>query len=163
MGPPPARMEPQTFGTYAPGTSLLSCSTPAAPYSQGYTQHAWSMGASAHGGPFGVPNWDDWEGRSATWLELVGGDAGPDIIGPSQTYDAPAAQYQDDPFTPAPPAPRPHRAPDAFTYSEDHIRRQARTRGEDEESARSGTGGVDTLDSVDFLYLNCFCMILFSF
>jgi hypothetical protein len=163
MGPPPARMEPQTFGAYAPGTSLPSGSAPAAPYSQGYTQHAWSMGASTHGGPFGVPDWDDWEGGSATWSELVGGGAGPDIIGPSQTYDASDAQSQDDPFTPAPPPPRPHRAPDAFTYSEDHIRRRARTRGEDEESARSGTGGVDTPDSVDFLYLNCFCMILFSF
>jgi hypothetical protein len=89
--------------------------------------------------------------------------AEPDIIGPSQTYDAPGAQSQDDPFTPAPPLPRPHRAPDAFTYSEDHIRRRVRTRGEDQESARSGTGGVDTPDSVDFSYLNCFCMILFSF
>jgi hypothetical protein len=115
MGPPPARMEPQTFGTYAPGTSLPSGSTPAAPYSQGYTQHAWSMGVSAHGGPFGVPDWDDWEGGSATWSELVGGGTGPNIIGPSQTYDALGAQSQDDPFTPAPPPPRPHRAPDAFT------------------------------------------------
>jgi hypothetical protein len=88
MGPPPARMEPQKFGAYAPGTSLPSGSTPATPYSQGYTQHAWSMGASAHGSPFGVPDWDDWEGGSATWSELVGGGAGPDIIGPSQTYDA---------------------------------------------------------------------------
>jgi hypothetical protein len=93
----------------------------------------------------------------------VGGGAGPDIIDPSQTYDAPAAQSQDDPFTPAPPPPRPHRAPDAFTYSEGHIRRRPRTRGEDEESARSGTGGVDTPDSVDSIYLNCFCMILFYF
>jgi hypothetical protein len=33
--------------------------------------------------------------------------------------------------------------------------------GEDKEGARSGTGGVDTPDLVDFLYLNCFCMILF--
>jgi hypothetical protein len=106
---------------------------------------------------------DDWDGGSATWSELVGGSAGPDIIGPSQTYDAPGAQSQDDPFTPAPPPPRPYRAPDAFMYSEDHIRRRARTRGEDEESARSGTGGVDTPDSVHFLYLFCFCMILFSF
>jgi hypothetical protein len=43
MGPPPATMEPQTFGAYAPGTSLLSRSmptAPAAPYSQGYAQHA---------------------------------------------------------------------------------------------------------------------------
>jgi hypothetical protein len=76
-----------------------------------------------------VPDWDDWEGGSATWSELVGGGAEPDIIGPSQTYDAPGVQSQDDPFTPAPPPPRPHRAPDAFTYSEDHIRRRARTRG----------------------------------
>jgi hypothetical protein len=53
--PPPARMEPQTFGAYAPGTSLPSGSTPAAPYSQGYTQHAWLMEASAHGALFGVP------------------------------------------------------------------------------------------------------------
>jgi hypothetical protein len=163
MGPPLARMEPQTFGAYTPGTSLPSGSTPAAPYSQGYTQHAWSMGASAHGGPFGVPDWDDWEGGSATLSELVGGGAGPDIISPSQTYDAPGAQSQDDLFTPAPPPPRLHHAPDAFTYSEDHIRRRARTRGEDEESARFGTSGVDTADSVDFLYLNCFCMLLFSF
>jgi hypothetical protein len=58
MGPPPARMEPQTFGAYAPGTSLPPGSTPAAPYSQGFTQHAWSMGAPAHGGLFGVPDWD---------------------------------------------------------------------------------------------------------
>jgi hypothetical protein len=44
---------------------------------------------------------------------------------------------------------RPHRAPDALTYSEGHIRRRPRTRGEDQESARTGTGRVDTLDSVD--------------
>jgi hypothetical protein len=129
MGPSAARMEPQTFGAYASGTSLLSGSTPAAPYSQGYTQHAWSMGAPAHGGLFGVLDCDDWEGGSVTWSELVGGGAGPDIIGPSQTYDAPAAQSQDDPFTPAPPPPRPHRAPDAFPYSEGHIRRRPRTTG----------------------------------
>jgi hypothetical protein len=86
------------------------------------------MGASAHGGLFGVPDWDDWEGGSVSWSELVGGGAGPDIIGPSQTYDAPAAQSQDDPFTPAPPPPRPHRAPDALTYSEGHIHRRPRTR-----------------------------------
>jgi hypothetical protein len=95
----PARMEPQTFGAYAPGTSLPSGSTSAAPYSQGYTQHAWSMEAFAHGGLFGVLDWDDWEGGSVSWLELVGGGTGPDIIGPSQTYDAPAAQSQNDPFT----------------------------------------------------------------
>jgi hypothetical protein len=86
MGPPPARMEPQTFGTYAPGTSLPSDSmpaAPAAPYSQGYAQHAWSAGAPAYGAPFGVPDWDDWEGGSATWSELVGGGAEPDIISPS--------------------------------------------------------------------------------
>jgi hypothetical protein len=97
-----------------------------------------------------VPDWDDWEGGSATWSELVGGGAEPDIIGPSQTYDAPGAQSQDDPFTPAPLLPRPHRAPNAFTYSEDHIRRWARARGEDQESVRSGTCGVDTIDSVAF-------------
>jgi hypothetical protein len=112
------------FGAYAPGTSLPSGSTPAAPYSQGYTQHAWSMGASAHDGLFGVPDWDNWEGGSVTWSELVGGGAGPDIIGPYQMYDAPGAQSQDDPFTPAPPPPRPHHAPDAFstrraTYADD--------------------------------------------
>jgi hypothetical protein len=78
MWPPPARMEPQTFGAYAPGTSLLSGSTPAAPYSQGYTQHAWSMGALAHGGLFGVP---DWDGGSVSLSELEGGGAEPDIIG----------------------------------------------------------------------------------
>jgi hypothetical protein len=41
MGPPPARMEPQMFGTYAPRSSLPSGSMPAAlaaPYSQGYAQ-----------------------------------------------------------------------------------------------------------------------------
>jgi hypothetical protein len=162
MGPPPARMEPQTFDAYAPGNSPVG-STPAAPYSQGYTQHAWSMGASAHGRLFSVPDWDDWEGGSVTWSELVGGGAGPDIIGPSETYDAPGAQSQNNPFTPAPPPPRPHRAPDAFTYSEDHIRRRPRTRGEDEESTISGTSGVDTPDSVDSIYLNYFCMILFYF
>jgi hypothetical protein len=129
MGPPPARMEPQTFGAYAPGTPLPSGSTPAAPYSQDYTQHAWSMGASAHGGLFGVPDCDGWDGGSVSLSELVGGGAGPDIISPSQTYDAPAPQSQDDPFTPAPPPPRPHRAPDALTYSEGHIRRRPRTRG----------------------------------
>jgi hypothetical protein len=91
MGPPPAGMEPQMLCAYAPGMSLPSGSTPAAPYSQGYTQHAWSMGASPHGGLFGVPDWDDWECGSVSWSELVGGGAGPDIIGPSQTYDAPAA------------------------------------------------------------------------
>jgi hypothetical protein len=122
-------MEPQTFGVYAPETSLPSGSTPAAPYSQGYSQHAWSMGASAHGGLFGVPDWDGWDGCSISLSELVGGGAGPDIIGPSQTYDAPAPQSQDDPFTPVPPPPRPHRAPDALTYSEGHIRRRPRTRG----------------------------------
>jgi hypothetical protein len=56
MEPPPAIMEPQTFGDYAPGTSLPSGSTPAAPYSQGFTQRAWLMGAPAHGGLFGVPD-----------------------------------------------------------------------------------------------------------
>jgi hypothetical protein len=56
MGPPPARMEPQTLGAYAPGTSLPSGSTSAAPYSQGFTQHAWSMRAPTHGGLFGVPD-----------------------------------------------------------------------------------------------------------
>jgi hypothetical protein len=40
MGSPPARMELQTFGAYAPGTSLQSGSTLAAPYSQGYTVSA---------------------------------------------------------------------------------------------------------------------------
>jgi hypothetical protein len=62
----------------------------------------------------------------------------------------------------APPLPRPHRAPDALTYSEGYIRRRPRTRG-DQESARSGTRAVDTPDSVDSIYLNCFCMILFYF
>jgi hypothetical protein len=141
MGPPPARMEPQTFGAYAPGTSLPSGSTPAAPYSHGYTQHAWSMEASVHGGLFGVPDWDDWEGGSVTWSELVGGGAGPDIIGLSQMYDAPGAQCQDDPFTPAPPPPRPHRDPDAFTYSEGHIRRRPRTRGETKRARGPGQAG----------------------
>jgi hypothetical protein len=153
MGPPPARMEPQTFGVYAPGTSLQSGSTPAAPYSQGYTQHAWSMGASAHGGLSGVP---DWDGGSVSLSELVGGGAGPDIIGPSKTYEAPAPQSQDDPFMPVPPPPHPHHALDALTYSEGHIHRRPRTRGEDQESARTGTGGVDTHDSVVSIYLNCF-------
>jgi hypothetical protein len=92
MGPPPTRMDPQTFGTYAPGTFLPSGLTLATPYSQGYTQHVWSMGASAHGGLFGVPDWDDWDGGSVSFSELVGGGAGPDIIGPSQTYDATAPQ-----------------------------------------------------------------------
>jgi hypothetical protein len=85
--------------------------------------------------------------------ELMGGGAGLDIIGPFQTYDAPAPQSQDDSFMLAP---RPHRAPDALTYSEGHIRRQPRTRGEDQENARSGTGGVDTPDSMDSIYLNYF-------
>jgi hypothetical protein len=142
MGPPPARMEPQTFGAYAPGTSLPSGSTPAAPYSQGYTQHAWSMEASAHGGLFGVPDWDG---------------------GSSQTYDASPPRSQDDPFTPAPPPPRPHHTPDALTYSEGHIRRRLRTRGEDQESARTWTGRVDTPDSMNSVYLNGFCIILFYF
>jgi hypothetical protein len=147
MGPPPARIEPQTFGAYAPGTSLPSVVD---------TQHAWSMGASAHGGLFGVPDWDGWDGGSVNLSELVGGGAWPDIIGPSQTYDAPAPQSQDDPFTPALPPPRPHRVPDALTYSEGHIRRRSRTRGEDQESARAGIGGVDIPNSVDSIYLNCF-------
>jgi hypothetical protein len=111
------------------------------------------MGAPAHGSLFGVP---DWDGGSVSLSELEGGGAGPDIIGLSHTYDAPPPQSQDDPFTPAPPPPRPHRAPDALTYSEGHIRRRPRTRGEDQESARTGTGGVDTPDSVDSIYLNCF-------
>jgi hypothetical protein len=81
------------------------------------------MGASAHSGPFGVPDWDDWEGGSVTWSELVGGGAGPDIIGPSQTYDTPGAQSQDDSFMPAPPPPRPHCSPYAFTYSEGRTKR----------------------------------------
>jgi hypothetical protein len=58
------------------------------------------MGAPAHGGLFGVPGWD---GGSVNLSELEGGGAGPDIIGPSQTYDAPPPQSRDDPFTPAPP------------------------------------------------------------
>jgi hypothetical protein len=155
MGPPPARMEPQMFGAYAPGMSLPPGSTPAAPYSQGFTQHAWSMGAPAHGGLFGVPDWDG-DCDCVSLSELEGGGTGPDIIGPSQTYDAPPPQTQDEPFTPAPPPPRPHRAPDALTYSEGHIRRRPRTRGEEQESARTGTGGVDTPDSVDSVYLSCF-------
>jgi hypothetical protein len=128
MGPPPARMEPRTFGAYAPGTSLPSGSTPAASYSQDFTQHAWLMGAPAHGGLFSVP---DWDGGSVSLSKLEGGGTGPDIIGPSQAYDAPPPQSQDDPFTLAPPPPRPHRAPDALTYSEGHIRRRPRTRGEE--------------------------------
>jgi hypothetical protein len=114
------------------------------------------MGASTHGGLFGVPDWDGWDGGSVSLSELVGGGAGPDIIGSFQTYDAPAPQSQDDPFTPAPPPPRPHRASDALMYSEGHIRRRPRTRGENQESARIGTGEVDTPDSVDSIYLNCF-------
>jgi hypothetical protein len=86
MGPPPTRMEPQTFGAYAPGTFLQSGSTPVAPYSQGYSQHAWSMGAPAHGGLFDVPDWDS---SSVSLSELEGGGAGLDIIGPSQMYDVP--------------------------------------------------------------------------
>jgi hypothetical protein len=74
---------------------------------------------------FGVP---DWDGGCVRLSELEGGGAGPDIIGPSQTYDAPPLQTQDDPFTPAPPPRRPHRAPDALTYSEGHIRRRPRTK-----------------------------------
>jgi hypothetical protein len=88
-----------------------------------------------------VPDWDDWEGGSATWSELVGGGAEPDIIGPSQTYDAPSAQLQDDPFTPAPPPPRLHRASNVFTYSEDHIRRRARTRGRTKRARDPGQAG----------------------
>jgi hypothetical protein len=76
-----------------------------------------------------VPDWDDWDGGSVSLSELVGGVAGPDIIGPSQTYDTPAPRSQDDPFTPVPPPPRPHRAPDALRYSEGHIRRRHRARG----------------------------------
>jgi hypothetical protein len=139
MGPLAARMEPPTFGVYAPGTSLPSGSTPAAPYSQGYTQHAWSMGAPAHGGLFGMP---DWDGDSVSLSELEGGGAGPDIIGPFQTYDAPPPQSQDDSFTPAPPQARPHRAPDALTYSEWHIRRRPRTRRGRTKRAR-GPGQVE--------------------
>jgi hypothetical protein len=86
------------------------------------------MGASAHGGLFGVPDWDDWDGGSVSLSELVGGGAGADIIGPSQMYDAPAPQYQDDPFTLASPPPRPHRAPDALTYLEGYISRWPTTR-----------------------------------
>jgi hypothetical protein len=76
MGPPPVRMEPQTFSAYAPGISLPPGSTPAAPYSQNFTQHAWSMGAPAHGGLFGVP---DWDGGCVSLSELEGG-GWPDII-----------------------------------------------------------------------------------
>jgi hypothetical protein len=111
------------------------------------------MGAHAHGGLFGVP---DWDGGCVSLSKLEGGGAGPDIIDPSQTYDAPLPQSQDDPFTPAPPLPRPHHALDALTYSEGHVRRRSRTRGEDQESARTGTGGVDTPDSVPSVYLNYF-------
>jgi hypothetical protein len=146
-------MEPQTFSAHALGTSLPLGLMPAVPYSQGYSQHAWSMGAPAHGGLFGVP---DSDGGFVSLSELEGGGAGPDIIGPSQTYDAPPPRSQDDPFTQVPPLPRPHRAPDALTYSEGHIRRRPRTRTEDQESARTRTGGVDTPDSVDSVYLNCF-------
>jgi hypothetical protein len=77
------------------------------------------MGASAHGGLFGVP---DWDGGCVSLLELEGGGAGPEIIGPSETYDAPPLQTQDDPFMPAAPPPRPHCALDALTYSEGHVR-----------------------------------------
>jgi hypothetical protein len=76
-----------------------------------------------------MPNWDGWDGGSASLSELEGGGAWLDIIGPSQTYDAPPPQSQDDPFTLAPPSPRPYRTPDALTYSEGHIRRRPRIRG----------------------------------
>jgi hypothetical protein len=111
------------------------------------------MGAPAHGSLFGVL---DWDGGCVSLSELEDGGTGSDIIGPSQTYDASPPQTQDDPFTPTPPPPRPHRAPDALTYSEEHIRRRPRTRGEEQESARTGTGGVDTPDPVHSIYLNCF-------
>jgi hypothetical protein len=81
IGPPPARMGPQTFGAYALGTSLPPGSTPAASYSQGFTQHAWSMGASTHGGLFDVP---DWDGSCVNLSELDGGGAGAVMIGPSR-------------------------------------------------------------------------------
>jgi hypothetical protein len=90
-----------------------------------------------------------------------------DIIGPSQTYDASGALQVHSP---------------RMTRSHQHLLRlvltvlqmHSRTRratyadglgleGEDEESARFGTGGVDTPDSVDSIYLNCFCMYYFIF
>jgi hypothetical protein len=80
----------------------------------------------------------DWDGGSVSLSELEGGGAGPDIIGPSETYDAPPPQSQDDPFTPAPPPPRPHRVPDALTYSEGYIRRRPRTRGRSKRAQGSG-------------------------
>jgi hypothetical protein len=159
IGPPPARMEPQKFGAYAPGTSLPPGSTLAAPYSQGFTQHAWSMGAPAHCGLFGVP---DWKGSCVNLSELDGGGAG-------QTSFAPPRRTTLHLYRPRMTrsrrrrAPRPHRALDALMYSEGHIRRRPRTRGEEQESARTGTGGVDTPDSVDSIYLNYFFIILFYF
>jgi hypothetical protein len=79
MGPPLAGMEPQTFGAYASGTSLPPGSTPADPYSQGFTQHAWSMGAPAHGVLFGVP---DWDGGCISLSELEAATPGQTLLAP---------------------------------------------------------------------------------
>jgi hypothetical protein len=95
--------------------------------------------------------------------ELDGGGAEADIIGPSQTYDAPPLQTQDDPFTLTSPPPHPHHAPDELTYLQGHICRRPRTRGEEQESTRTGTGEVDTPDSVDSVYLNYFLSYYFIF
>jgi hypothetical protein len=43
------------------------------------------------------------------------------------------------------------------------MRQRPRTRGEDQESARTGTGGVDTPDSMDSIYLNYFLSYYFIF
>jgi hypothetical protein len=163
MGPPPARMEPQTFGAYAPGMSLPSGLTPAAPYSQGYTQHAWSMGASAHGGPFGVP--DGTTRRAAPPLGRSWWAAAPGL-----TSLVPPRPMTLQMHSPRITRSRLHLLRLVLTVLQMHLRTRRTTYadglglgGENEESARSGTGEVDTPDSVDFLYLNCFCMILFSF
>ena len=138
MGPPPTA-PPHTLGVYAPprASSFPSGSTPTfADYaggtnafippmdhsrggpSHGFTpSYAWSMGTHAQGGQFGYP---DWDGGSFSLSECYA-----DIIGPSQTHDAPPPQIQEDAFTTPPevvPRPtRPHRSPDALTYSEGNI------------------------------------------
>ena len=123
--PPPASSFPvgstPTFADYAGGTNVF---IPPGDYSRGGPSHGFtpSMGAHAQGGQFGYP---DWDAGSFSLSEL---DA--DIIGPSQTHDAPPPQIQEDAFTTPPevvPRPtRPHRSPDALTYSEGHIPRRAR-------------------------------------
>jgi hypothetical protein len=166
IGHPPARMEPQTFGAYAPGTSLPSGSMPAAPYS-----HTLRAMLSMHGRRELLHMVVHSVCRTGTI-----GRAAPPLgrswwaAAPSLTSLVPPRCMTLQAHSPRMTLSRLHLLRLVLTVLQMHLRTRRTTYAdglglgrEDQESARSGTGGVDTPPSVDFPYLNCFCMILFSF